>query len=345
MREHFVERERGGEIGGFWGVRADDANDRGEKEDVCRDAVLDGSGGYSIERNRGFDGPSGYDEKADIWSLGITAIEAATGSAPHAHLHPMRALFVIPQSAPPELPYTENNEDNEEDGGVTYNFSEEFRDFVKQCVKMNPEERPSAEELLKHPFLKVGGVNAAESASNDASTSTVGNKTSNGESNNASAEEREEVSTIIAEAKNGAVNSAEKVRRQTSSLASELTAPPPDASTKEEKKGKTRRKKPPPPLHSPPRPDRVNTKKVAENEENDVEVAEVDKKKNSAEERTTPSENGSEETATTPSTQKKQTRTLRVVLGARIIPRCLAVKSQDQNRRSGTRVGISVRVH
>ena len=52
MREHFVERERGGEIGGFWGVRADDANDRGEKEDVCRDAVLDGSGGYSIERNR-----------------------------------------------------------------------------------------------------------------------------------------------------------------------------------------------------------------------------------------------------------------------------------------------------
>jgi serine/threonine-protein kinase 24/25/MST4 len=253
----------------------------------------------------GFDGPSGYDEKADIWSLGITAIEAATGSAPHAHLHPMRALFVIPQSAPPELPYTENNEDNEEDGGVTYNFSEEFRDFVKQCVKMNPEERPSAEELLKHPFLKVGGVNAAESASNDASTSTVGNKTSNGESNNASAEEREEVSTIIAEAKNGAVNSAEKVRRQTSSLASELTAPPPDASTKEEKKGKTRRKKPPPPLHSPPRPDRVNTKKVAENEENDVEVAEVDKKKNSAEERTTPSENGSEETATTPSTQKE----------------------------------------
>ena len=178
----------------------------------------------------GFDGPSGYDEKADIWSLGITAIEAATGSAPHAHLHPMRALFVIPQSAPPELPYTENNEDNEEDGGVTYNFSEEFRDFVEQCVKMNPEERPSAEDLLKHPFLEVGGVNAAESASNDASTSTVGNKTSNGESNNASAEEREEVSTIIAEVKNGAVNSAEKVRRQTSSLASELTAPPPDAS-------------------------------------------------------------------------------------------------------------------
>jgi hypothetical protein len=84
-----------------------------------------------------------------------------------------------------------------------------------------------------------------------------------------------------------------------------LTAPPPDASTKEEKKGKTRRKKPPPPLHSPPRPDRVNTKKVAENEENYVEVAEVDKKKNSAEERTTPSENGSEETATTPSTQKE----------------------------------------
>ena len=49
----------------------------------------------------------------------------------------------------------------------------------------------------------------------------------------------------------------------------------------------------------------MNTKNIAENEENDVGGAEVDKKKNSAEERMTPSENGSEETATTPSTQKE----------------------------------------
>jgi len=48
----------------------------------------------------------------------------------------------------------------------------------------------------------------------------------------------------------------------------------------------------------------VNTK-VSENGENDVEVTLVDKKKNTSERRTTPSENGSEETATTPSTQKE----------------------------------------
>ena len=82
-----------------------------------------------------------YDQRCDIWSLGITAIELATGEPPHAGLHPMRALFLIPKTAPPTLP-----------NGA--GFSKEFRSFVDSCLIRTPEKRPSVESLLKHPFLK-----------------------------------------------------------------------------------------------------------------------------------------------------------------------------------------------
>ncbi len=85
----------------------------------------------------------GHDFRADVWSLGITAMELAQGEPPHAHEKPMKALFDIPKCPAPRLE------------GAQY--SREFRDFVACCLVKDPDRRPTARELLGHKFVKGTG--------------------------------------------------------------------------------------------------------------------------------------------------------------------------------------------
>ncbi|XP_059681307.1 serine/threonine-protein kinase 10 [Gavia stellata] len=89
-----------------------------------------------------------YNYKADIWSLGITLIEMAQIEPPHHELNPMRVLLKIAKSDPPTL-------------SCPSKWSLDFRDFLKTALDKNPETRPSAAQLLEHPFVSKVTSNRA----------------------------------------------------------------------------------------------------------------------------------------------------------------------------------------
>ncbi|XP_043689370.1 mitogen-activated protein kinase kinase kinase 18-like [Telopea speciosissima] len=80
---------------------------------------------------------------ADVWALGCTVIEMATGRPPWLDVSdPVSALHRISLSFDlPDFPSF---------------LSEEGKDFLGKCLRRDPKERWTVQELLKHPFLEEG---------------------------------------------------------------------------------------------------------------------------------------------------------------------------------------------
>ncbi|GJE90806.1 Pkinase-domain-containing protein [Phanerochaete sordida] len=79
-----------------------------------------------------------YTQKADIWSIGCLIVEMLTGEHPFPQLSQMQAIFKLGMSAKPTIPA---------------DISAEAENFLKLTFELDHETRPSAAELLKHPWI------------------------------------------------------------------------------------------------------------------------------------------------------------------------------------------------
>lgn len=76
---------------------------------------------------------SHYDQRADIWSLGITLWEMLKGNPPLYPLEPGEAIHLIAKQMPPRLT----------------GFTRPTCDLVNSCLNDDPQKRPTATELLR----------------------------------------------------------------------------------------------------------------------------------------------------------------------------------------------------
>ena len=83
-----------------------------------------------------------YDTKTDIWSLGITCVELVEGEPPNGEMKPGKVMEKIACSPPKVEEIIDPNE-----------HTDEFIDFVRLCLEVDPSKRPDAAQLLKHPFI------------------------------------------------------------------------------------------------------------------------------------------------------------------------------------------------
>ena len=79
-----------------------------------------------------------YAYKSDIWSFGLVVLDLATGKNPYTGKSYIEMQQSFANEGSPFLPET---------------YTEDMRDFVLNCLQVNPENRPSSLELLGHPWI------------------------------------------------------------------------------------------------------------------------------------------------------------------------------------------------